>query len=98
MKQRKSPATKCLELLSLINSHEKASKWDLIKLLGTEEAFRKWIDKFLEAHKIVTKIEEGRITYYQKTQKGEIFHKTLKDHDIFMVWKGISGKKLRSIF
>jgi hypothetical protein len=99
VKQRKIAVTKCYELLSLINREGKASKWDLLKLLGTEEAFRKWIDKDLEVHKIVIKIKEGRVTYYRKSENGETLHHTLQNHHVLCVLRSIlSGKKLKLIF
>jgi len=97
--QPRTPVEICYELLSLINKKGKALKYDLIKNLGNEEAFRRWFDRCLVPHKIVECIQEKRggrtFTYCQKTNNGELLYETLKNHHIIKVWLRISGKRLK---
>jgi hypothetical protein len=38
---------------------------------------------------------DGKITYFKKTEKGELFHKLLKNGDIMKSLLRVSGKRLR---
>jgi len=95
----RTPVKICRELLSLINRKGKALKNDLIKNLGSEAAFTRWLDRCLIPHKIVECFQEKRgkrtFTYFQKTNSGELLHETLKNHHIIKVWLRISGKRLK---
>ena len=92
----RDPPTRCLEFFNAIDrNHGKASKWELIKIAGNETAFRRWITDLLERHKLVERIKEGRYTFFKKTERGEIFHKTLKDWHIVVAYKRLSGKRLK---
>jgi len=44
--ERRSPDTIALELLDCVAERGEATKWDLIKVLGNDAQFRKWIDGF----------------------------------------------------
>ena len=51
---RRAPARIALELLDCIDGKNgKASKWDLIKIVGTESQFHYWIEEFLLEDKFV---------------------------------------------
>lgn len=93
----RGPPLKCLEFLNCIEKNNgKASKWDLIKIAGNEAAFGRWITKFLEHHRFVEHFKEGRVTFFRKTERGELFHRTLKDWHIIIAFKKLSGKRLKS--
>ncbi len=93
---RREPARIALELLSCIDEREgKASKWDLIKVVGTESQFHDWVDEFLLKDKF---IEEQRVSnhyFYRKTETGELLHKLLKNARIMQALTRVSGKRLR---
>jgi len=92
----KDPATKCVEFLDEIERKEgRATKWDLIKIAGNEAAFKRWITDLLQHHRFVDKTREGRTTYFKKTERGELFHKTLKDWHFVVAFKRLSGKRLK---
>jgi len=94
---RKEPRDTCLQLLSTLNKKGKALKWELIKILGSEEAFSRWFDRNLILDKMVEPIEEkvGKRTlkYYRKTRKGERLFGTLMDENIVKVLGRIIGRK-----
>lgn len=93
----KDPPSKCLEFLNAIDrNHGKASKWELVKIAGNEAAFRRWITNFLRLHKFVEETKEGKYTFFRKTERGETFHKTLRDWHIVTAFKRLSGKRLKA--
>jgi len=56
-----------MELRNVLNMYQNsnvhrsiASKWDLVKILGTEAQFRQWIDNFLIKDKFVEEMCESR--------------------------------------
>lgn len=92
----RDPPAKCLEFLNAIDrNHGKASKWELIKIAGNETAFRRWVTDFLQLHKFIEENKEGRFTFFKKTERGETFHKTLKDWHMIIAFKRLSGKRLK---
>ena len=97
--QPRTPVEIYWELLSLINKKGKSLKYELIKNLGSEVAFRRWFDHCFVSHKIVECIQEQRggrtFTYYQKTKNGELLYETLKNRQVISVWLRISGKRLK---
>ncbi len=95
MAPRRSPNTIALDLLECIEDKRKATKWDLIKILGNEAQFTLWIEKFLLPEKVLVEIKEGRNYFYMKTQRGELFHMLLKNGNIIKLFNRISGKRLR---
>ena len=98
--QPRTPVEIRYELLSLINKKGKALKYELIKNLGSEVAFRRWFDHCFVPHKIVECIQEQSgnrtFTYYRKTKNGELLHETLKNRQVIAVWLRISGKRLKA--
>lgn len=92
----RDPPSQCLEFLDAIDRKDgEASKWDLIKLAGNEAAFRRWVTDLLQKHKFVEAISKGNTTLFRKTERGRIFHQTLKDWHIITAYKRLSGKRLR---
>lgn len=97
---QKDPVTTCYDFLKLINLKcNRALKWDLEKMAGSVEQFRKWFDKCLERHGLVESFQEKQgkrtYTYYKKTKIGELFYETLSYRQLLVVWRRISGKRLK---
>jgi hypothetical protein len=93
---RRPPSRIALELLDQIDQKEgKASKWDLIKILGNESQFQHWVTNFLLKDKFIKELHESNHTFYSKTQNGEFFHQLLKNGRIVHALLRVSGKRLR---
>jgi predicted transcriptional regulator len=93
---RRSPNKIALQILDCIEEKEgRASKWDLIKILGNESHFRHWITDFLIKEKFVEEIQEDNCRFYRKTESGEFFHRLLKNGKILRALLRVSGKRLR---
>jgi hypothetical protein len=93
---RRAPSRIALELLNCIDQKEgRASKWDLIKILGNESQFRHWVIEFLIKDKFVEEIQESNHYFYRKTENGEFFHRLLKNGKIVRALLRVSGKRLR---
>jgi predicted transcriptional regulator len=93
---RRKPARIALELLDCIDEKNgKASKWDLIKVVGTESQFHYWIEEFLLSDKFVEKQRESNRYFYKKTEAGELLHKLLRNGKIMNALLRVSGKRLR---
>ncbi len=96
---RRSPSRIALDLLDCIDQKEgKASKWDLIKILGNESQFRHWITNFLLKDKFIKEIEESSHSFYSKTENGEFLHRLLNNGKIVRALLRVSGKRLRRDF
>lgn len=94
---RRDPSRIALELLGCINQKEgRATKWDLIKILGNEAQFNHWVKDFLIKDKFVEEITESRNYFYRKTESGDLFYKLLKNGEIIDALLRVSGKRLRS--
>ena len=93
---RRAPARIALELLDCIDGKNgSASKWDLIKVVGTEAQFHYWVEEFLLKDKF---IEQQLVTNhhsYRKTENGELLKQLLKNGKIMHALLRVSGKKLR---
>ena len=93
---RRKPARIALELLDCIDEKNgKASKWDLIKVVGTESQFHYWIEEFLLKDKFVEEQREANHYIYKKTEAGELLHNLLKNGKIMHALLKVSGKRLR---
>ena len=93
---RRPPSRIALELLDCIDQKEgKASKWDLVKILGNESQFQHWVTNFLLKDKFIKEIQESNHTFYSKTENGEFFHRLLKNGKIVHALLRVSGKRLR---
>ena len=93
---RRTPSIIALELLNCIDqNHGKASKWDLIKILGNESQFQKWVTEFLIKDKFIAEKQEANHSFYVKTPIGEQLHKLLKNGDLVRAFLKLSGKRLR---
>ena len=93
---RRKPSIIALELLNCIGQNNgKASKWDLIKILGNESQFQKWVTDFLIKDKFIVEKQESNHSFYVKTSTGEQLHKLLKNGDLLRAFLRLSGKRLR---
>ena len=93
---RRPPTRIALELLDCIDQKTgKATKWDLIKVVGNESQFRHWVTEFLMKDKFIQEIKEANHTFYRKTENGEFFHKLLKNGKIVQALLRVSGRRLR---
>ena len=93
---RRKPNRIALELLNCLDEKEgKASKWDLIKILGNESQFHYWVEEFLLREKFVAEQKESNHYFYRKTETGELLHRLLKNGKIMQAMLRVSGKRLR---
>ncbi len=93
---RRAPARIALELMDCIDEKDgKASKWDLIKVVGTESQFHYWIEEFLLKDKFVEEQRESKHYFYRKTDAGELLHRMLKNGKLMHALLRVSGKRLR---
>ena len=84
-----------LELLDCVEETGQATKWDLIKVLGNDTQFHLWIDKFFLPECVLVEHREGRRYFYQKTKRGELFHKLLRTGNLMKLFTRVSGRRLR---
>jgi hypothetical protein len=75
----------------------RASRWELIKILGNTAQFRHWVEDFLLEDGLVSEIKEDRVYYYVKTDRGNLFHSLLKSGNIMRSFLKISGKRLSRV-
>jgi len=93
---RRPPDKIALQVLNCIDQKQgKASKWDLIKILGNESQFRHWITDFLIKEKFIEELHESNRSFYRKTESGVLFHNLLKNGKIVRALLRVSGKRLR---
>jgi len=93
---RRAPARIALELLDCIDGKSgKASKWDLIKVAGTESQFHYWIEEFLLKDKFIEEQVESNHFFYRKTEAGELLQELLENGKIMNALLRVSGRKLR---
>jgi predicted transcriptional regulator len=93
---RRAPTRIALELLDCIDQNMgRASKWDLIKVVGNESQFRHWVTEFLMKDRLIEEIQKSNHTFYRKTESGEFFHRLLKNGKIVRALLRVSGKRLR---
>ena len=93
---RRKPARIALELLDCIDEKNgKASKWDLIKVVGTESQFHYWIEEFLLHDRFIEEQQTENRSFYKKTEAGELLHRLLKNGKIMHALLRVSGRRLR---
>jgi len=92
---RRSPDVIALELLDCVERSGEATKWDLIKVLGNETQFRIWVDDFFLRDKVLLERREGRHYFYRKTERGELFHRLLKNAYMIKLLSRVSARRLR---
>jgi len=93
---RRKPSRIALELLNCLDEKGgKASKWDLIKILGNESQFHCRVEEFLLKEKFVAEQRESDRCFSMKTETGELLHKLLENGRIMQAMLRVSGKRLR---
>jgi len=92
---RRTPDTIALELLDCVAEKGEATKWDLIKVLGNDAQFRKWIEEFFLPEGVLEERREGRNYFYTMTERGELFHRLLKSGNLIKLFNRVSGGRLR---
>lgn len=95
MSGRRTPDTIALELLDCVAEKGEATKWDLIKVLGNDAQFRKWIEEFFLSEGVLDERREGRNYFYTMTERGELFHRLLKSGNLIKLFNRVSGGRLR---
>jgi predicted transcriptional regulator len=93
--KKRRPSQITLEILDAIDEKGEASKWDLLKVLGTSWQFHHWIEEFLLKERFIKQREEGKHYYYSKTDLGVQLHELLRNGKILKAFLKISGKRLR---
>ncbi|MFH0850266.1 MAG: hypothetical protein V1924_04930 [Candidatus Bathyarchaeota archaeon] len=92
---RRTPDVIALELLDTVEERGEATKWDLIKVLGNDAQFKKWVEDFMLPEKVLTERRDGRNYYYTKTERGEQFHRLLRSGNLIKLFNRVSGRRLR---
>ncbi len=95
MSERRTPDTIALELLDCVAEKGEATKWDLVKVLGNDAQFRKWIDGFLLPEQVLKERREGRNYFYAMTERGRLFHRLLKSGNVIKLFSRVSGRRLK---
>ncbi|MCW4055134.1 MAG: hypothetical protein NWE84_09515 [Candidatus Bathyarchaeota archaeon] len=93
--KRRSPSEIALEILDCIEEKGEATKWDLLKILGTGWQFHHWIEEFLLKERFVEERKEANHYFYRKTDAGNQFHKLLRNGKMMRALMHMSGKRLR---
>ncbi len=93
---RRKPARIALDLFNCIDDRNgQASKWDLIKVVGTESQFHYWVEEFLLRDKFIEEQRKSKRSIYRKTELGELLHKMLRNGSIMTALLRVSGKRLK---
>jgi hypothetical protein len=93
---RRAPVRIASELFDCIDEKNgRASKWDLVKVVGTESQFHYWVEEFLLKDKFVEEQVESNHYFYRKTETGELLQQLLKNGKIMNALLRVSGRKLR---
>ena len=95
MSVRRTPDVIALELLDTIDERGEATKWNLVKVLGNDAQFKKWVEDFMLPEKVLSERREGRNYYYTKTERGEQFHRLLRSGNLIRLFNRVSGRRLR---
>jgi predicted transcriptional regulator len=94
---RRGPRKIALELLNFIDEKKsRATKWDLVKILGNEAQFHHWIDDFLIKEKFVEETVESQHYFYNITERGALLQRLLRNGDMIEAMLRISGRRLRN--
>ena len=93
---RRKPTKIAMDLFDCIDEgNGQASKWDLIKFVGTESQFHHWVEDFLIKDKFIEEQRKSKRYFYEKTELGELLHKMLRNGKIMTALLKVSGKRLR---
>ena len=94
--RRRPPAEIASDLFNCIDERNgQASKWDLIKIVGTESQFHFWVEEFLLKERFIEQQLESNHRFYKKTETGALLQRLLKNGKIMQALLRVNGKKLR---
>lgn len=93
--KKRRPSEITLEILDCIEDKGEASKWDLLKVLGTSWQFHHWIEDFMLKEKFISERKEKNHYFYSRTDLGVQFHELLRNGRLLKAFIKISGKRLR---
>ena len=96
---RRTASEIAFDILKEVNEKGEATRWDIIKIVGTSQQFRHWIENFFLPNNVLSeRIEKGaRIFYYYSlTERGKLFLNLLKSGNMIELMWAVSGKRLRS--
>lgn len=83
------------QLLSFIEKKGRASRWDLIKILGNTRQFGHWIDGFLLKDRFIAEESGGSTRLYSLTPNGELLLRLLKNGNVMRSITRLGGRRLR---
>ena len=93
---RRRPAKIAQDLFDCVDERNgKASKWDLLKVVGTESQFHYWVEEFLLRDKFIEEKRHSKHRCYGKTEAGELLHRLLRNGKVMHALLRVSGKRLR---
>ncbi len=93
--RRRRPTEIALEILECIDEKGKATKWELLKILGTGWQFQHWMEEFLLKERFIEERKENNHYFYTKTEMGTQLHELLRNGKMLKVLIQLSGKNLR---
>lgn len=93
--KRRKPTEIALEVLECIDEKGEATKWDILKILGTGWQFQHWMEEFLLKERFVEKCQKNNHFFYTKTEAGAQLHELLKNGKMLKALIQLSGKRLR---
>lgn len=93
----RDPVEIAYQLLGLIEEKGRATRWDLIKILGNTRQFGHWIEGFLLMDNFVVEEKEGNTYYYSLTPNGDLLLRLLRNGNVMRSIVRLSGKRLRRL-
>jgi predicted transcriptional regulator len=93
----RDPVQIAYQLLGFIEEKGRATRWDLIKILGNTRQFGHWIKGFLLKDKFVVEEQEGNTHYYSLTPNGDLLLRLLRNGNVMRSIVRLSGKRLRRL-
>lgn len=97
LSEPRDPVTIAYQLLKCIEEGDRASRWDLTKILGNTRQFNHWFDGFLLKDGFVVEETEENTRFYSLTPNGELLLKLLRNGNVMRSIVRLGGKRLRRI-
>jgi predicted transcriptional regulator len=94
LKRSRTPVELAYEILKYIK-YNKASKWDLIKIVGNNRQFNHWVTGFLVYDGFVKEPNEDS-EFFSLTTEGEILLSLLKKGNLMSSLFKLNGRRLRN--
>jgi hypothetical protein len=95
LSEPRDPVTIAFQLLRCIDEGGRASRWDLIKILGNTRQFNHWFEGFLLKDRFVAEETEGSTCFYSLTPNGELLLQLLRNGNVMRSIVRLGGKRLR---